>query len=76
MCLGRGWMNQAAVHFERASVLAPNNNEYRQEAIKINQMKLGQKSDFPIVPIIMGTICVESVVCLYGASYCINDICW
>ena len=33
-------MNQAAVHFQRAYVLDPSNQQYREENMRINNMKL------------------------------------
>ncbi|MGN1482018.1 DnaJ domain-containing protein [Porcipelethomonas sp.] len=66
MCFGRGWMNQAAVHFERASALAPNNQEYRQEMVKINQMKLDRSSRIPVAPIVAGMAFMGLASCAYG----------
>lgn len=75
MCLGRGWMNQASVHISRASKLAPDNEEYRQEMIRINQMKIGKSSKIPVLPVVAGAACIGLGSCGYGILVSLPLIC-
>lgn len=72
MCLGRGWMNQAAVHFQRAYVLEPSNDRYRQESLQINKMKLNS-SKIPKAVIAGGAAICALRICGYVAP--MLDIC-
>lgn len=48
MCLGSGWMNQAAVHFQRAFFLDSSNEEYKSAYTDIFAMKKGITSSHKI----------------------------
>jgi len=67
MCMGRGWLNQASTHFQRAVLLDPSNEEYKQEHIKINQMKLNNPTKVPVGVFIAGGACISLRVCGYIA---------
>lgn len=73
MCFGRGWMNQAAVHFQRAYTLEPSNEQYKQDSIQINKMKMNS-SKIPKAVIAGGVAVMALRICSYTAPILV-DVC-
>lgn len=71
MCYGRGWMNQAAIHFQRAYTLEPSNQQYREENMRINNMKLNS-SKVPKAVIAGGIAVCALRICYYTSPILIN----
>ncbi|MDE5648588.1 MAG: hypothetical protein K2I33_01605, partial [Oscillospiraceae bacterium] len=72
MCRERGWMNQAAIHLQRASSLDSSNEQYRQESEQVNKMK-SNSFKVPKAVIIGGTVFCALRIC--GYTYPILNAC-